>query len=149
VKRLLRAVPSLLLCTACVTYTTAGRNVKIEHAFHSSDYTLHPDPFASRCALVRSEENGAAGRRMFGPVEAGNYAATIGANSIYWREDDVDKVRGKLVKCSMVRNMNYGQFGLAASEIECRNDTGVTYRIPEFRGTLKFYACGGEVKPAP
>jgi hypothetical protein len=149
VKRLLLAVPSFLLWPACVTYTTAGRSVKIEHAFHSSDYTLHPDPFASRCTLVRSEENGAAGRRMFGPVEAGNYAATIGANSIYWREDDVDKVRGKLVKCSMVRNMNYGQFGLAASEIECRNDAGDTYRIPEFRGTLKFYACGGEGKPAP
>jgi hypothetical protein len=141
-----RLVLIALFCAGCVSYTTAGRDVKIEYAFHATDYTLHPDPFASRCTLIRSEENGAAGRRMFGPVEAGNYAATIGANSIFWLEDDVEKVRGKLVKCSMTRNMNYGQFGLAASEIECRNDAGVTYRIPEFRGTLKFYACGGAGK---
>jgi hypothetical protein len=136
------------LCVGCVTYTPAGQRVRIEHAFNVSDHAFHSDPFAGRCTLVRSEENGAYGRRMFGPVEASNYAATIGANSIYWLEDGADKIPNKLHNCGMVRNMNYGQFGLAASEIECHGDSTAIYRIAEFRGTLKFYSCAALGKPA-
>jgi len=85
---------------------------------------------------------------MFGPVEASNYAATLGADSIYWWENGAEKIREKVDKCGMVQNMNYGHFGLAASEIECHGDSGATYRIPQFRGTLKFYSCAPVGKPA-
>ena len=85
---------------------------------------------------------------MFGPVEASNYAATIGANSIYWWENGAEKIREKLGKCGMVQNMNYGHFGLAASEIECHGDSGTVYRVPQYRATLKFYSCAPVEKPA-
>ena len=144
-----RLMIAALVCAGCVTYTPAGQRVKIAHAFDTSSYTFHPDPFAGRCRLVRSEENGAYGRRMFGPVDASNYAATIGSNSIYWFENDADKVRGKLEKCGMVQNVNYGRYGLAAAEIECRSASGATYRIPQYRATLRFYSCGATEEPKP
>ena len=136
-----------LLAAGCVTYTAGGKGVRIEHAFDATDHAYHADPFAGRCRLVRAEENGALGRRLFGPVDASNYAATIGANSIYWWENGAEKIREKLEKCGMVQNMNYGHFGLAASEIECRGDSGAIYRIPQYRATLKFYACAPADKP--
>ena len=82
------------------------------------------------------------------PVDASNDAATLGANSIYWFENEADKVRGKLEKCGMVQNVNYGRYGLAAAEIECRSESGVTYRIPQYRATLRFYSCGAAEEPA-
>ena len=140
---------ALLLAASCVSYTETGRHVKVAHAFDVSDDTLHADPFQGRCKLVRSEENGDVGRRMFDEIQASNYAATIGANSIYWLQDGADRIPGKLHDCRVAYNRNYGQFGLAATEIECKSDSGSLFRIPEYRATLKFYACAGASDPSP
>jgi hypothetical protein len=144
-----RLILTTLLCAGCVTYTAAGRHVRIENAFYTARYTFQPDPFAGLCTLVRSDETVAYGRRMFDPVGASNYAATIGSNSIYWLENGADQIKGKLEKCGMVRNMNYGQFGLAAAELECRSESGITYRIPQYRATLRFYSCAEDRVPKP
>lgn len=137
-RRGLLALAPLALLGGCATavLTPAGQSVTLVDSFT----VFAPDPFAAKCELVASEANGEK-RPMFGPIEARNYAATIGANSLYWLSWGSEGIKGTLHDCQTVFSPNYASSDLRRWEVSCQNEFGATYRIATFRATLKYYRC--------